>query len=237
MIRSAVSSIVRRIAAPWLTPDLDPEARQTIRKVRPFTMTSAERVFSVIQAVRYVTTAGIAGAFVECGVWRGGSMMAAALTLQQLGRRDVDLHLFDTFEGMTAPTEKDVDIGGSSAAGRFSSTSKWCRASIEDVTVNLGSTGYDAARMHFIKGRVEETIPASSPDPISILRLDTDWYESTRHELIHLFPRLSRGGVLIIDDYGHWKGSRRAVDEYFEGLGVAVLLNRVDYTGRVGVKV
>jgi O-methyltransferase len=143
---------------------------------------------------------------------------------------------------MTAPTERDVDIGGASAAGRFSRTrtragSTWCRASIEDVQENLASTGYDLARTHFVKGKVEETIPAHSPDSISILRLDTDWYESTRHELVHLFPRLTRGGVLIIDDYGHWKGSRRAVDEYFEGLGVTVLLNRVDYTGRIGVKV
>jgi O-methyltransferase len=242
MIRSAVSSIVRRLAAPWMTPDIDSDALQTIRTVKPFTLTSTERVFSLIQAVRYVTSAGIAGSFVECGVWRGGSMMAAALTLQQLRRCDVDLHLFDTFEGMTAPTERDVDIGGASAAGRFSRTrtragSTWCRASIEDVQENLASTGYDLARTHFVKGKVEETIPAHSPDSISILRLDTDWYESTRHELVHLFPRRTRGGVLIIDDYGHWKGSRRAVDEYFEGLGVTVLLNRVDYTGRIGVKV
>jgi O-methyltransferase len=242
MIRSTVSSIVLKLAAPWLIPDIDPDALQTIRRVKPFTLTSAERVFSLIQAVRYVVSAGIAGSFVECGVWRGGSMMAAALTLQQLSRRDFDLHLFDTFEGMTAPTERDVDFGGSSAAGRFSRNqtnagSNWCRASLEDVQANLGSTGYDRARMHFVKGKVEETIPAHSPDPISILRLDTDWYESTRHEMIHLFPRLVRGGVLIVDDYGHWEGSRRAVDEYFEGLGIAMLLNRVDYTGRVGIKV
>jgi O-methyltransferase len=70
-----------------------------------------------------------------------------------------------------------------------------------------------------------------------LLRLDTDWYDSTRHELVHLFPRLSQGGVLIIDDYGHWKGARQAVDDYLKESGTRLLLNRIDYTGRIAVKV
>jgi hypothetical protein len=100
----------------------------------------------------------------------------------------------------------------------------------------MASTGIDAGRLHFVKGPVEETIPASVPERIALLRLDTDWYESTRHELIHLFPRLAAGGVLIVDDYGHWRGCRRATDEYFEQTGVHILLHRVDYTGVIGVK-
>jgi hypothetical protein len=90
--------------------------------------------------------------------------------------------------------------------------------------------------MHFVKGKVEDTIPASTPDRIAILRLDTDWYASTRHELEHLYPLLAPGGVLIIDDYGHWEGCRQAVDEYFASRNLQVLLNRVDYTGRIAVK-
>ena len=98
------------------------------------------------------------------------------------------------------------------------------------------STGYDIARTHFVAGDVEQTIPGVVPEQISLLRLDTDWYESTRHELKHLYPRLIRGGVLIIDDYGHWKGARQAVDEYLAETGAKLLLNRIDYTGRAAVK-
>jgi O-methyltransferase len=80
-------------------------------------------------------------------------------------------------------------------------------------------------------------LPEFAPECISLLRLDTDWYESTRHELIHLFSRISKGGVIIIDDYGHWKGAREAVDEYIRENNIKILLNRIDYTGRIGVKI
>ena len=83
---------------------------------------------------------------------------------------------------------------------------------------------------------MEETIPGRAPERIALLRLDTDWYESTRHELEHLWERLEPGGVLIIDDYGHWAGAREAVDEFFAKRSDAPLLTRVDYTGRIGVK-
>ena len=109
-------------------------------------------------------------------------------------------------------------------------------AGFDEVRRNLASTGYPSDRLHFIRGRVEDTIPASAPESIALLRLDTDWYESTRHELTHLYPRLVRGGVLIIDDYGHWQGARQATDEYFSVLGSPVLLHRIDYTGRIAVK-
>src|SRR5439155_13820537 len=109
-------------------------------------------------------------------------------------------------------------------------------ASINDVMSNLRLTGYQANSLHLVKGKVEDTIPETMPQSIALLRLDTDWYESTRHEMTHLFPRLSRGGVLIIDDYGHWKGARQAVDEYLSATGCKVLLNRIEYTGRVASK-
>jgi len=85
-------------------------------------------------------------------------------------------------------------------------------------------------------GPVEQTIPAVLPKSIALLRLDTDWYSSTRHELNYLFPQLVKGGVLIIDDYGYWQAARRAVDEYFAVSNTKVLLNRIDYTGRIGVR-
>jgi hypothetical protein len=112
----------------------------------------------------------------------------------------------------------------------------WSYSPLEETRKNVLGTGYDSAKVHFIKGPVEQTIPANAPERIALLRLDTDFYESTLHELNHLFPRLAPGGVLILDDYGHWEGARRAVDEYFKEKKIKMLLNRVDYTGRIGVK-
>jgi hypothetical protein len=105
---------------------------------------------------------------------------------------------------------------------------------MEDVRANLLSTGYPAEKIHLIKGKVEDTIPGTLPRGLSILRLDTDWYESTRHELIHLYPLLHPKGVLIIDDYGDWQGAKKAVDEYFKES--EIFLHRIDRTGRIAIK-
>jgi predicted O-methyltransferase YrrM len=107
---------------------------------------------------------------------------------------------------------------------------------LADVQANLRSTGYPVERMRFVVGDVADTVPREAPERIAILRLDTDWYASTRHELEHLYPRLAVGGVLIVDDYGHWEGARLAVDEFLERTSAPILLNRIDYTGRIGVK-
>jgi O-methyltransferase len=141
---------------------------------------------------------------------------------------------------MSEPTAVDKDLAGALAAEQLSrlhpGTGIWCYAGLEEVRVNLASTGYPVDRVHFVRGKVEDTIPGTVPEPIALLRLDTDWYESTKHELTHLFPRLVPGGVLIIDDYGHWQGARQATDEYFASARVPLLLHRVDYTGRIAVK-
>jgi len=113
----------------------------------------------------------------------------------------------------------------------------WAVADIEDVRRNMASTGYPQDLVRYLKGPVEQTLPAlGPPGPIALLRLDTDWYESTKHELMHLFPLVRPGGILIIDDYGHWEGARKAVDEYFAATGRPFFLHRIDYTGRLLVK-
>jgi O-methyltransferase len=222
-------------------PDVDAGVVAIFNKVKPFTMTSPERVIGLCDAVRYVTTNGIEGAIVECGVWRGGSSMAAALMLADLGAADRDLYLFDTFEGMSAPGELDRRARDAAPADQLLASSAkddkvWAYSPLDEVRKNLASTGYPIERVTFVQGKVEDTIPGHAPDKIALLRLDTDWYESTRHELEHLFPRLVPGGVLIIDDYGAWEGARRAVDEYLAANRITLLLNRIDETGRVGVK-
>ncbi|MGH8693079.1 MAG: TylF/MycF/NovP-related O-methyltransferase [Burkholderiales bacterium] len=222
---------------------VDEGIAQTIDAVRPYTMTSDQRVAALCDAVRYVVANRIAGDIVECGVWKGGSMMAVARTLLEMGDRTRDLHLFDTFEGMTEPTGEDVTLTGETAADlmaastdREDAESVWCRAPLDVVQQAMASVGYDGSKVHYIKGRVEDTIPAAAPERIALLRLDTDWYESTRHEMIHLFPRLCVGGVLILDDYGHWLGARRAVDEYLREHNEPLFLQKIDYTGRHAVK-
>jgi len=165
-----------------------------------------------------------------------------ALALLQKGDTSRDIYLFDTYEGMPEPGKKDQDLAGASAYGTWKENqteevNKWCYSPLEEVQQNLLSTGYPKSQIHFVKGKVEDTIPATIPNQISLLRLDTDWYDSTYHELIHLFPRLAEKGVLIIDDYGHWQGAREATDQYFAENNVSMLLNRIDYTGRIGIKI
>lgn len=225
-----------------LPPDFTEEESKIIKKVKAYTMTSPERLYGLINAVKHIEQNSIEGSIVECGVWKGGSMMAVAYTLLQLGNPNRELYLFDTFEGMPVPTKLDLSIGGRAAIDSFNAvktsddSSDWCKETIEEVVKNLRATNYDEMRVHFIKGKVEETIPGEIPEKIALLRLDTDWYESTKHELDHLYPRLQDNGVIIIDDYGHWQGARKAVDEYFESNGIKILLNRMDYTGRMGIK-
>jgi O-methyltransferase len=225
-----------------IPPDFDDASTQLFRTVEPFTMTSPERIFALLRAVDYVVENKIPGDFVECGVWRGGSTMAMALQLLSHGESDRVLHLYDTYTGMNAPTEADVSLKGDPAADEFqrtmtsSDTSTWCYSPIDHVKKNVLSTKYPERNVHFIQGKVEDTIPGHIQETIALLRLDTDWYESTKHEMTHLFPRLVPGGVLIIDDYGHWEGARRAVDEYLTDNKIRILLNRVDYTARIGVK-
>ncbi len=222
--------------------DFSDMERAVLRKVAPYTMTSAARGVALIRAVEYLEKQKIAGDFVECGVWKGGSVMTMAECLIAAGSIDRDIYLYDTFEGMSEPTEEDKSWDGRTAARQLADAPKedihsvWCYSTLEEVRQNVNSTGYPNERLHFVEGKVEETIPAVMPDKIALLRLDTDWYESTRHELIHLFPRLVEGGILIIDDYGHWEGCRKAVDEYFESTGTRIFLSRIDYTRRIAVK-
>jgi O-methyltransferase len=225
----------------------DEADRRIVEQSLPYTMTSVARLDSVVQSVRYCVRRELRGAFAECGVWRGGSVLAMILTLQDMGAAPRDIHLYDTFEGMTQPTEADVSALDGSALETWSEArADGKRAWPEmfgpevfderSVRDTLLATGYPEERIHIVKGRVEDTIPAQAPDSLALLRLDTDWYESTKHELHELYPRLAEGGVLIIDDYGHWEGARRAVDEYFSQHASPVLLNRIDYTGRVAIK-
>ena len=218
--------------------------REILTAIAPYTMTSPERQVALIDAVDHVVARGIPGAMVECGVWRGGSALAMVMRLQQLGVNDRPVYLYDTYEGMTEPTDLDVSDFDEPALDTWENAPgrPWEQLfdgqnfNLEAVREVVGSTAYPTDLLHFVVGDVLETLPTQAPASVALLRLDTDWYESTRHELEHLYPRLSRSGVLIVDDYGHWQGSRQAVDEYFSSDVPRPLLLGVDYTCRVGVK-
>jgi O-methyltransferase len=203
---------------------VDDADRRIIETVKSRTMTDTVRLFSMIEGLRYLVRVGVPGAIVECGVWRGGSMQAAALTLLECQDTERELHLFDTFEGMPPPSDADVRFKDGQTAEEIMQTSDkdsaiWAIAGLEDVKQGMVETGYPAEKVVYHQGRVEETIPDEAPDQIAFLRLDTDWYESTRHELDHLYDRLSPGGILIIDDYRYWEGSYRATHEWLDETG------------------
>ncbi len=250
MIRRALHGLRRRrdaSPAAQIEAELaraDPGDRPIIERCLPYTMTGVPRLQALIDAVRYCERAAVPGAFAECGVWRGGSVVAMITTLQALGNTDRDIYLYDTFEGMTKPTERDVsqfDRPGleiwEQADGRpwpeFFDPQTFNQ---ETVRATVAGTGYPEERLHFVAGAIEDTVPDHAPEQLALLRLDTDWYESTWHELVHLYPRLHAGGVLIVDDYGHWEGCMRAVDAYFDGHAPPVLLSRIDYAGRLAIK-
>jgi len=221
----------------------EPDFAPIMELARPYTMTSVERMFAMHQAVRYLEEARIEGTIVECGVWRGGSIMVAIATLNLLKSRDREIFLFDTFEGLPKPDPiLDVDIwdnkghDGWILEARSPESSNWAYASLNDVRSNVLGLGYPEKLIHFVKGMVERTIPGQSPDKIALLRLDTDWHSSTKHVLENLFAALVPGGVLIMDDYGHFMGARKAADDYFNERGIRMLLNRTDYSGRMGIK-
>ena len=209
---------------------------------KPYTRTSIERMHTLYNAVEYILVNNIKGDFVECGVWRGGSAMMIAKMLANRNIEDRKIYLYDTFEGMSEPTSDDITITGEQASKLLDETvtnkkeTVWCLADIIDVQNNMKATGYNERNLIFVQGKVEDTIPGNVPESIALLRLDTDWYESTKHELIYLFPKIPLNGLLIIDDYGHWQGCKKAVDEYINENKLCIFLSRIDYTGRIAVK-
>jgi O-methyltransferase len=227
--------VVHRRRGFELPADFDDEAVDIVRAVHPYTLTGPERVVALRDAVDYVTRAAVPGAIVECGVYRGGSMMAVAKTLVARGDTGRHLYLFDTFTSMPPAGDRDVDIWGRSGrlwADTANSHPDWSYLAPGEVEDLMVGAGYDRELVHVVPGLVEDTVPAEAPDEIALLRLDTDWYQSTAHEMEHLFPRVADGGVVIIDDYGYFLGAQEAVDEYFESRGMTVLLHRIDDTGR-----
>jgi hypothetical protein len=236
------SNAVEKLPTKVINNDFTEFENHVIEEVKDYTMTSAERIVSLIRAVEYLNYNNIKGDYVECGVWKGGSIAACLLTLIKLSNEEAKIWLYDTFEGMNEPTDHDLDLNGKLASERMfvedqETSWLWAKADLDLVKRNVKKFGYPQKNIEYVKGMVETTLTLDRvPEKISFLRIDTDWYESTKIELEVLYPKLVSGGVLIIDDYGHWGGCRKAVDEYFENQEFKPFFSRIDYTGRIIIK-
>lgn len=210
----------------FLPLDFDPGFAEIFRQVKDVTLTSVAKQYSLYNACRYVVEAKVPGDWAECGVWRGGSSMLAALTLKKLGDTSRRLHLFDTYEGMPDSTDKDVFFDGASTIPKGA-----LAAGLEEVRGNMSRTGYPEDRLIYVKGMVEDTLPAKAPEKLALLRLDTDFHDSTYHAMVHLYPRLVPGGVLLLDDYGAMRGAQEAVHTYLAETNQRPLIHRIERLG------
>jgi hypothetical protein len=223
-----------------LIPELGPEDEALLDAAKGLSMTPSIAQWELIQAIRHIESNHVPGDIVECGVWRGGNLVIAGLLRQRLGF-DRQIWAFDTFAGMTAPSAADfkpaevLDVEKKFASRNRDDHNEWCLAS-EDEVLRYFENRVGSRDLRTVKGPIEETLKKAEnlPERIAILRLDTDFYESTKAEMDVLYPRLSKGGVLIVDDYGEWAGARKAVDEYFAGQ--PVWLHYVTHTVRLMIK-
>ncbi len=196
----------------------------------PYTLLTLEKLLNLYEAVIYVSEHGIEGDLVECGVFKGGAVLLMAETMHALGYPARTIHLFDTFFGFTGRSEHDVDYGGRQI-GKYRTQN--FRA---EVTQNLTHSAYPAEHYVFVEGDVIVTSVENCPEKIAILRLDTDTYETTKAELENMYPKLTKGGVLIVDDYGYSKGCRKAVDEFFAQIKEKPFFQRPNRGSRTAIK-
>lgn len=197
--------------------------------VKPYTMTSSERINCLFDSLEHIRDNNIQGDYIECGVWKGGNILGIINYLEYHNILDPTIWLYDTFSGMTNPTLHDVDHVGVFASSVLDQVK--CESPLQEVKSILSNSRYPSEKIRFVIGDICQTLldETNVPEKISLLRLDTDWYESTKIELEVLWEKLVPGGILIIDDYGHWQGCRKAVDKFFKDKNQKI--NQIDYTG------
>jgi O-methyltransferase len=208
------------------------QIKNAIRLILPYTLTSFDRLATLWSQVRYLDDTGVPGALVECGVWKGGSSGMMALAHMATASPPLrEIHLFDAFRGMPEPKE----IDGPRASASMFEPDSYPETISRDLMIR--QIGYPKELVTFHVGWFHETLPADahSLGSIALLRLDGDWYESTKICLVNLYDQVSPGGLVVIDDYGHFEGCRVAVDEFLKGYP-GTMLHRVDYTARYWIK-
>ncbi len=223
--------------------ELNNEDRKLISVISKYSMTPTIRIYNLLQALRHIKQKNIDGDLVECGVWKGGNVILFKKFLEnELKNSNKKIFAYDTYEGMNQPSELDYNLTNKVSADILLKKEKnknsniWGISKIEEVKKNISENVKSLNDINFIKGEVEQTLnhEKNLPSKISLLRLDTDWYLSTKKELEVLYERVSSGGIVIIDDYGHWNGSKKAVDEFFSNK--YVWMHYVDYACRLIIK-
>jgi hypothetical protein len=194
-------------------------------------MLGPERFRNAGWSVKDVIDRGIPGAIVECGTYRCGALAFMARVVKESGKAR-GVWGFDTFTGIPAPGEHD----GAKSAGRGFSGD--LLATLDDARATLGLAKVNPDSVNLVQGLFQDTLHATRDKigPIAVLRLDGDWYESTKVCLDQLYDQVQPGGWIIIDDYGHWEGCRIAVDEFLAARGLKPELKATDYTERCWVK-
>lgn len=194
--------------------------------VEPYTMLPYDRMSALYEAAREIEASDSGGSIVECGVWNGGSagILASVAGSNKMRR----VWLLDSWEGLPEPGEYDIHCSGQPGEKGMALGS---REKTEELL--FGKLGLDRSRIHLLKGWFNETIPANKTDmgEISLLHLDGDWYESVKLCLEELYDSVVEGGYIFIDDYGEWKGCKKAVDEFFEKRNLRINLRHIDYAG------
>lgn len=219
----------------------DPFFFEVARKVSQHTISDIPAQWAMYKALEHIVRHEVPGDIVECGVWNGGSILLAAYALKHFGDTSRKLYLYDTFEGMPKPDDVDVDCKGNSALQAWQAFRDQGRiwgygGTLDMVREVVLRAGYPEENFVFVKGMVEDTMEDTLPETISMLRLDTDLYGSTYHELVHGYPRLSQQGVLIVDDYGYFMGSRKATDQYIEENKLPLFLARLNSSVHIAIK-
>ena len=222
--------------------ELNEKDSNLINLISNYSMTPKIRIYNLLQALRHLKHKKIHGDYVECGVWKGGNILLFKKFLETDDEYHRNIYAYDTFEGMTSPDENDFEISNNNFATKLleedksKKTNVWGVCSLEEVKKNISKHVKNLNNINFIKGPVENTLNERKniPEKISLLRLDTDWYQSTKKELEVLYEKVESGGVIIIDDYGHWGGSKKAVDEFFSNK--FVWMHYVDYACRLIIK-
>jgi O-methyltransferase len=184
---------------------------------------SLEHSDELFNELEYIRRNNIHGDFVECGVWKGGIILGIMEYLYYHNMMDRRVWLYDTFNGLTEPTEEDYEINGSHISTRRQweqqrvneTTNQWCLSTLDEVKNNLSKSNFPKENVVYVVGDICETLKLQQniPNEICLLRLDTDWYESTKMEMDVLYPKVVCNGVVIVDDYNYWNGSRKAIDE------------------------
>jgi len=234
--------------------DLGEEANKEIIKIRSNTMLPYGRLVTLYQQVVFCEKHSVPGSFVECGVWKGGAVGLIALANMKHGVERRHIHLFDSFQEICAPDESvdgeevvekvrkkwgNVSLGGElePLTGVYDSIGG--PGTLEENQELLEKTvGYESKYLHYHVGWFQETLPvvSSDIDSIAILRLDGDWYASTKICLEHLYAKVVSGGFVIIDDYGGYEGCRKAVDEFIQANNLKAYLSQVDSSCRYWIK-